>query len=239
MFQTISHSNAAGNGCRKGSFVETPPGLVHPFCILPPVFLRSGRKNLEVIKMSQKKNLPYVSDHTLNKADPEAIVYRDADGNLIRLTEADFASREEYEKWKAWSDEDYAEIEKGDRQYYAHKRPLFDQDCPTPSVEEVFFGRSERRQRESEEEKIVAAFLKQLTPIQRRRFIMYFGQRMTLKEIARIEGVGFPRIEESIDQCRKKASIFICKLSVNEGVKMRDFFVLGERGQNPPQNLEN
>ena len=189
--------------------------------------------------MSQKKNLPYVSDHTLNKSDPEAIVYRDADGNLIRLTEADFASREEYEKWKAWSDEDYAEIEKGDRQYYAHKRPLFDQDCPIPSVEEVFFGRSERRQRESEEEKIVAAFLKQLTPIQRRRFIMYFGQRMTLKEIARIEGVGFPRIEESIDQCRKKASIFICKLSVNEGVKMRDFFVLGERGQNPPQNLEN
>ena len=60
--------------------------------------------------MSQKKNLPYVSDHTLNKSDPEAIVYRDADGNLIRLTEADFASREEYEKWKAWSDEDYAEI---------------------------------------------------------------------------------------------------------------------------------
>ena len=62
---------------------------------------------------------------------------------------------------------------------------------------------------------------------------------MRMMDNVLIEGVGFPRIEESIDQCRKKASIFICKLSVNEGVKMRDFFVLGERGQNPPQNLEN
>lgn len=67
---------------------------------------------------------------------------------------------------------------------------------------------------------------------------MYFGQRMTLKEIANVEGVGFPRIAASIDQCRKKASEFICKYSVNEGVKMTDFLVLGERGQNPPQNLE-
>ena len=189
--------------------------------------------------MSKKKNLPYVSDHTLNKADPEAIVYRDADGNLIRLTEADFASREEYEKWKAWSDEDYAEIEKGDRQYYAHKCPLFDQDCPSPSVEEVFFGTSERHRRESEEEKTVAAFLKQLTPIQKRRFVMYFGQRMTLQEIAYVEGVGFQRVAVSIEQCRKKASIFICKQSVNKRGKIRVFSVLGERGQNPPQNLEN
>lgn len=189
--------------------------------------------------MSHKKNLPYISDHTLNKNDREAIVYYDADGNLIRLTEADFASKAEFERWKAWSDADYAESERGDRQYNAHKRPLFDQDCPSPSVEEILFGTAERCQREAEEEKIIAAYLKQLTPVQERRFIMYFGQRMTLQEIANVEGVGFPRIAASLDQCRKKASSFICKYSVNKGVKMRDFFVLGERGQNPPKNLEN
>ena len=189
--------------------------------------------------MSQKRNLPYVSDHTLNKADPDAIVYRDADGNLVRLTEADFASREEFAKWKAWSDENYAGIEKGDRQYNAHKRPLFDQDCPSPSVEEVLFGAAERFQRESEEEKIISAFLKQLTPIQERRFLMYYGQRMTLQEIALHEGVGFQRIAVSIEQCRKKASIFICKYSVNKRGKTLDFSVLSERGQIPPQNLEN
>ena len=39
--------------------------------------------------------------------------------------------------------------------------------------------------------------------------------------------------------CPYRYKVLICKLSVNEGVKMHDFFVLGERGQNPPQNLEN
>ena len=221
---------------KNGSNVETPwpcASVLHFASGVSAV----QQKDMEV-KMSRKRNLPYVSDHTLNKDEPDAIVYRDADGNLIRLTEADFASRAEFEHWKAWSDDDYAEIEKGDRQYNAHKRPLFDQDCPSPSAEETLFGIAERRQRESEEEKIIADFLEQLTPTQERRFVMYFGQRMTLKEIATVEGVGFPRIAASIDQCRKKASEFICKYSVNEGVKMTDFLVLGERGQNPPQNLE-
>ena len=40
------------------------------------------------------------SIYAINKKDPDAIVYIDAEGNTIRLTRADFASEEEFAKWK-------------------------------------------------------------------------------------------------------------------------------------------
>lgn len=40
------------------------------------------------------------SIYALNKKDPNALVYTDADGNLIRLTRDDFASEEEFLYWK-------------------------------------------------------------------------------------------------------------------------------------------
>ena len=51
------------------------------------------------------------SDYALNKKDPDAIVYIDAAGTLTRLTLADFSSLEEFQRWKAWSDESYHQIE--------------------------------------------------------------------------------------------------------------------------------
>lgn len=52
------------------------------------------------------------SIYALNKKDPDAIVYRDADGYIRRLTRTDFSSEEEFLKWKAWSDENYHDAEK-------------------------------------------------------------------------------------------------------------------------------
>ena len=46
------------------------------------------------------------SIYALNKKDPNAIVYTDADGNLIRLTCDDFACAAEFRRWKDWSDSD-------------------------------------------------------------------------------------------------------------------------------------
>ncbi len=46
------------------------------------------------------------SIYSLNKKDSNAIVYKDAEGNIIRLTRQDFSTGEEFEKWKAWSDAD-------------------------------------------------------------------------------------------------------------------------------------
>ena len=51
------------------------------------------------------------SDYALNKLDREAIVCKTAIGAYIRLTVADFSSREEFLKWKAISDQDYHDTE--------------------------------------------------------------------------------------------------------------------------------
>ena len=47
------------------------------------------------------------SSYALNKKDPNAIVYMDANEAIIRLTCKDFASEEEFLKWKSWSDGNY------------------------------------------------------------------------------------------------------------------------------------
>ena len=52
--------------------------------------------------MHDKKSI-----YSLNKQDPEAIVYTDADKHTIRLTREEFDTEADFLKWKAWSDEDY------------------------------------------------------------------------------------------------------------------------------------
>lgn len=47
------------------------------------------------------------SDYAVNKTDPEAIVCRSVTGENVRLTREHFDSDEEFQKCKAWSDEDY------------------------------------------------------------------------------------------------------------------------------------
>ena len=80
--------------------------------------------------------LKRLSHYRLNKRDQEAIVYKSVDGITTRLTAAMFSSREEFRIWKKWSDDDYAEIERSDRQFYDHIVPLGDYDGAVPSAEE-------------------------------------------------------------------------------------------------------
>ena len=47
------------------------------------------------------------SSYALNKKDPNAIVYMDANEAIIRLTREDFAREEVFLKWKSLSDADY------------------------------------------------------------------------------------------------------------------------------------
>lgn len=38
----------------------------------------------------------------LNKKDQDAIVFTDANGEIIRLTSADFESKDTFRRWKSW-----------------------------------------------------------------------------------------------------------------------------------------
>lgn len=60
------------------------------------------------------------SSYALNKKDPNAIVYMDANEAIIRLTREDFACEEEFLKWKSLSDADYHASEKEDHVYANH-----------------------------------------------------------------------------------------------------------------------
>lgn len=60
------------------------------------------------------------SIYTLNKKDPNAIVYPTADGKIIRVTREDFPSEEAFLAFKAWSDENFHEEEKLDHREANH-----------------------------------------------------------------------------------------------------------------------
>ena len=64
------------------------------------------------------------SSYALNKKDPNAIVYMDANEAITRLTREDFASEKEFLKWKALSDEDYHASEKEAHVYANHTLAL-------------------------------------------------------------------------------------------------------------------
>ena len=64
------------------------------------------------------------SDYALNKKDQEAIVCPSVTGVHIRLTREDFASEEEFLRWKAGSDGDYKGIESAGRSDYDNCIPL-------------------------------------------------------------------------------------------------------------------
>ena len=64
------------------------------------------------------------SSYALNKKDPDAIVYMDANEVIVRLTREDFASEREFLKWKALSDEDYHASEKEAHVYANHTLAL-------------------------------------------------------------------------------------------------------------------
>ena len=64
------------------------------------------------------------SSYALNKKDPNAIVYMDANEAITRLTCEDFASEREFLKWKSLSDEDYHASEKEAHVYANHTLAL-------------------------------------------------------------------------------------------------------------------
>ena len=64
------------------------------------------------------------SAYAINKRNPDAIVYTDADKNEIKLTRDDFKSEEEFLRWKAWSDAEYKQAEKNGRGY-PNKNPAY------------------------------------------------------------------------------------------------------------------
>ena len=135
------------------------------------------------------------SEYALNKHDQDSIIYISVSGR-IRLTRADFSSEEEFLKWKAWSDADYHQTEKEGRSFNDNRVALddyLDVVGAVQSAEDEFFSELLKADAQAEEkalrEKRLAALKAILNAKQYRRIWLYYAERKSVTEIARLEGV--------------------------------------------------
>lgn len=158
------------------------------------------------------------SDYSLNKSDPDAIVCRSADGVHIRLTREDFDSEEEFLRWKNWSDDDYHTTENDKRGYYDNCLALNETiDVPFPSAEDEILAPMLKAESDEHRAVLLEKVRSSLTSKQYRRLRMYYLQGMTEAEIARQEGVGQPRICNSLNAGKKIVEKFFKEFLRNRG----------------------
>jgi RNA polymerase sigma factor (sigma-70 family) len=153
------------------------------------------------------------SDYAANKH-AEGIVYRFADGSRFTVTlaaylaenhgktEADFAAL------KRLSDNDYLAR---DRNAYRQSRknvPLDGVDttenCAVPSPETAVIDAPDEADRRRERIALAKKAMDKLTPVQRRRYLMYHVKGLSLRQIAETEGVLHSKIQNSLEAAEKK-----------------------------------
>ena len=153
------------------------------------------------------------SDYALNKLNPDAIVCKSVTGAPIRITRADFASEEEFLKWKTFSDQDYHSIEAGSREddnCFSLNEQL---DAVAPSAEEMLLTKA------SAKSKTASAWSQKIrfsmTTVQARRLRMLLNEKLSVTEIASNEGVSKASVSRSLSAAKRKIAA-ICKQSMND-----------------------
>lgn len=150
------------------------------------------------------------SEYAQNKREKDSIIYISVNGR-IRLTRADFASEEEFLRWKQWSDEDYYETERRGRGYYDNGVPLDENISAAGAVEsaeDAYF----REQMADEIEAARKALCQEcmakvkalLTARQYRRIWMYLAEGKSITEISRAEGLSKASVSNSIAAALRK-----------------------------------
>lgn len=147
------------------------------------------------------------SSYALNKKDANAIVYMDANENIIRLTRDDFTSEEEFQKWKSWSDKNYHTEDNGDVVEGKHNMSIDDLSeaaLAIPAIDVVMDRQYEKSERRRWAAAKVSQIRDKLTETQFRRLWMYLVDGMTVDEIGEKEGVSHQAISLSITTTIKK-----------------------------------
>ena len=150
------------------------------------------------------------SNYALNKMAPDAIVYKDAAGEVTQLTQADFPSLEEFQRWKTWSDENYHDIEKASYVYYNHTRSLHglsEQAIAVQSPEDAMMEEQEQQERRELRRILMKGLDSCLTPTQRRLWL-YCVDGLTVRQIAEIEKASFQSVDKAIIAAKRKMKNF-------------------------------
>lgn len=148
------------------------------------------------------------SDYAVNKTDPEAIVCRSVTGENVRLTREHFDSDEEFQKCKAWSDEDYRnsalrERALNDRRYSFELDHLLDRHEYSDWLSAELKG--SEKLKKGEIISIIRSIIRSiLTDTQFRRLWQRFACEYELAEIASGEGVSVTAVVDSIRYAMKR-----------------------------------
>lgn len=152
------------------------------------------------------------SDYALNKMDPEAIVYIDSRGTLIRLTVENFASPEEFQRWKEWSDGDYHKIDNAGVTFSKRTLSLHglsEQVMAVQSPEELFIMLQEQREREELRRLLMEGVDSCLTQSQRRRLWLYCVDGLSEEAIALAENVRQQSVSECLSRAKENLKKFL------------------------------
>ena len=147
------------------------------------------------------------SSYALNKKDPNAIVYMDANEAIIRLTREDFASEEEFLKWKSLSDADYHASEKEDHVYANHTLALDELSEEAASIPAADVCMEQAHDRVAEIRRStqkVTQIRKHLTVCSSVRTVKVGSSSATFDEIGKVEGVSHQAISLNITAAIRK-----------------------------------
>ena len=152
------------------------------------------------------------SDYALNKMDPNAIVYIDAAGTVTRLTLADFSSPEEFQRWKAWSDNDYHKIDNADVTFSKRTLSLHglsEQVIAVQSPEDILIMLQEQQEREELRRLLMKGVNSCITQSQRRRLWLYCVEGLSEEAIALAENVRQQSISECLSRAKENLKKFL------------------------------
>lgn len=158
------------------------------------------------------------SDYALNKSDKNSIVYTGNDGYECRITKEDFASEEEFQFWKSWSDENYRLTDNADTYYQRHIVVLntVDGKLSVLSPEDSLIDAIAQTEQDKHNTETILAVKSILSEKQFRRLWLRYALGLKVRAIAKIEGVTHPKIVKSIQSAVK----IILKNTGSEGTKM-------------------
>ena len=136
---------------------------------------------------------------------------RDADGNLICLTCADFTDEAEFRRWKRWSDQDFHAEDKSDVEESNHTTSMDmvpEAALAVPNEEALAEERQVRDDQIRCAEAAVSGIRSILTGAQFYRLRQYCIEGKTESEIAEAEGVTQQAVSKSLVSALKKRENF-------------------------------
>lgn len=156
------------------------------------------------------------SNYAINKV-RKGIVYRNVDGSILEVTFEKIAKEtpeftlKDFEKLKQLSDEMYHEEEKGDNLQAHYVKASLDEHisnkgATTMSIEEELLLKESNDFYVGKFQEAVDAML---TPTQKKRLYMHSFRKMTIREIAKVEGTHYTVVAESIRAAKNKIKNFL------------------------------